>query len=57
MEYEIDDCEALFDSSNNPSLVHQPKPVRSRQSRLSSWNRAKPCQKAVVIPEEEDQLA
>jgi hypothetical protein len=55
MEYEIDDCDALFDKSTNPSLARRSHPVRSRHSRLSSWNR-KPCQKAVRIPEEEDQL-
>jgi hypothetical protein len=54
MEYEIDDCDALFDQSTNPSLARRPR-TRSRHSRLSSWN--KPCQKAVVIPEEEEQLA
>jgi hypothetical protein len=53
MEYEIDDCDALFDQSTNPSLVHRRR-TPSRHSRLSSWN--KPCQKAVVIPEEEEQL-
>jgi len=50
MEYEIDDCDMLFDPSTNPSLTH-------RHLRLSSWNPAKPCRKAVVIPEEEEQLA
>ena len=54
MEYEIDDCDALFDPSTNPSLARRPRNP-SRHSRLSSWN--KPCRKAVVIPEEEDQLA
>jgi hypothetical protein len=57
MEYEIDDCDGLFDPSTNPSLARRPLPARSRHSRLSSWNRAKPCQKAVVIPEEEEQLS
>jgi hypothetical protein len=57
MEYEIDDCDALFDASTNPSLARRPRPVPSRDSRLSSWNRGKPCQKAVAIPEEEEQLA
>ena len=57
MEFEIDDCEVLFDPSTNPSLARRAKPMHGRQSRLSSWNRAKPCQKAVVIPEEEEQLA
>jgi hypothetical protein len=57
MEYEIDDCDVLFDPSTNPSLVHRPRPARGRPTRLSSWNRAKPCQKGVVIPEEEEQLS
>ena len=57
MEYEIDDLEGLFDASTNPSLVHRRHPVPSRQSRLASWSRSKPCQKAVVIPEEEEQLS
>jgi len=56
MEFEIDDCEVLFDPSTNPSLVHNPRAARSRHSRLASWN-PKPCQKAVAIPEEEEQLA
>lgn len=57
MEYEIEDCEVLFDPSTNPSLAHRARSVRSRHSRLSSWNRGKPCQKAVLIPEEEEQPA
>ena len=57
MEYEIEDCEVLFDPSTNPSLAHRPRATRSRHARLFSWNRAKPCQKAVVIPEEEEQLS
>jgi hypothetical protein len=56
MEYEIGDCDALFDKSTNPSLVHRRR-TPSRHSRLSSWNRTMPCQKAVVIPEEEEQLS
>jgi hypothetical protein len=54
MEFEIDDCDALFDHSTNPSLA-RPRSVRSRHARLASWNR-KPCRKAVTIPEEEEQL-
>ena len=57
MEYEIEDCEVLFDPSTNPSLAHRPKQAPSRHARLASWSRAKPCQKAVVIPEEEERLA
>ncbi|HSQ95380.1 MAG TPA: hypothetical protein VLM18_04665 [Croceibacterium sp.] len=56
MEYEIDDCDVLFDPSTNPSLTHRRRPP-SRHSWLSSWNPVKPCRKAVVIPEEEEQLA
>ena len=54
MEYEIEDCDALFDQSTNPSLAHR-RHATSRHSRLSSWNKGR--QKAVVIPEEEEQLA
>ena len=54
MEYEIEDCDALFDPSTNPSLVHRPR-ARSRHAQLSSWKRT--GQKAVAIPEEEEQLA
>jgi hypothetical protein len=54
MEYEIDECDALFDNSTNPSLARRPR-APSRHSRLSSWNKL--AQKAVVIPEEENQLA
>jgi hypothetical protein len=57
MEYEIDDCDGLFDASTNPSLIHRPKAARGRKPRLYSWNRAKPCQTGVLIPEEEGQLA
>ena len=56
MEYEIDDCDALFDQSTNPSLAPR-RHAPSRHSRLSSWNRTRPCRKAVVIPEEEEQPA
>jgi len=56
MEFEIDDCDALFDKSTNPSLVHRRRSTVDRKPRLHSWNR-KPCQKAVVIPEEDEQLA
>ena len=56
MEFEIEDCDGLFDPSTNPSLAHNARAARSRHSRLASWNR-KPCQKAVAIPEEEEQLA
>jgi hypothetical protein len=52
MEYEIDDCDILFDASTNPSLVHR---RRVTISRLLGARRAKPCQKGVLIPEEEEQ--
>jgi hypothetical protein len=52
MEYEIDDCDILFDASTNPSLVHR---RRVTISRLMGARRAKPCQKGVLIPEEEEQ--
>ncbi len=57
MEYEIDDCDALFDESTNPSLIHRRGNAPPRHSRLAIWTSARPCQKAVVIPEEEDQPA
>jgi hypothetical protein len=57
MEYEIDDCDALFDPSTNPSLVYRPKAAAGRKPRLYSWNRARPCQMAVLIPEEEERPA
>jgi hypothetical protein len=56
MEYEIDDCDSLFDASTNPSLDHRRRATADRKPRLHSWSR-KPCQKGVTIPEEEDQLA
>ena len=49
MEFEIDDCDALFDASTNPSLVHR----AARKPGLTLWSR----QRAVVIPEEEEQPA
>jgi hypothetical protein len=56
MEYEIEDDSVLFDPSTNPSLAHRRRPVRSRHGTLASWSRRNSGQKAVVIPEEEDQL-
>jgi hypothetical protein len=53
MEYEIDDCDMLFDASTNPSLIRR---RRATISRLLGANRAKRCQKGVLIPEEEEQL-
>ena len=57
MEYEIDDCDALFDSSTNPSLIHRPKAATGRKPKLYSWTRVEISRKAVSIPEEEEQLA
>ena len=57
MEYEIDDCDALFDPSTNPSLIHRPKAAAGRKPRLYSWARVEISRKAVSIPEEEEQLA
>ena len=57
MEYEIDDCDALFDSSTNPSLIHRPKAAAGRKPKLYSWTRVEISRKAVSIPEEEEQLA
>lgn len=57
MEFEIEDDSVLFDGSTNPSLAHRRRPARSGHGKLASWSRAKRCQKAVVIPEEEDQFA
>ena len=57
MEYEIEDETVLFDASTNPSLARRKRSALSRPSRLASWTRVKPVQTAVVIPEEEQQLA
>ena len=57
MEYEIDDCEALFDKSTNPSLTHRPKAAPARKPRLYSWARVEVRRKALLIPEEEEQSA
>ena len=57
MEFEIEDDSVLFDRSTNPSLAHRRRPAPSGHGKLASWSRAKRCQKAVVIPEEEDQFA
>ena len=54
MEYEIDDIDVLFDASTNPSLIHRRS---STLSRATGPRRTKPCQKAVLIPDEEEQLA
>jgi hypothetical protein len=51
MEHEIDDCDLLFDSSTNPSLLRRPKPSAARPG-LSRWARARASRKAVAIPEE-----
>jgi hypothetical protein len=51
MEFEIDDCDVLFDVSTNPSLFHRRRPAASR---LAKARQAKPCQKGVLIPEEEE---
>jgi hypothetical protein len=56
MEYEIDDCDALFDQSTNPSLIRRRRATTDRNVRLHSWSR-KPLQRAVAIPDEEEQLA
>jgi hypothetical protein len=56
MEFEIEEDALLLDPSTNPSLVRRRRSTADRKARLHSWNR-KPCQKAVIIPEEEEQLA
>jgi hypothetical protein len=53
MEYEIDDCDLLFDSSTNPSLLRRSKPA-AEKPRLPRWVRAGTSRKAVAIPEEGD---
>lgn len=53
MEYEIDEIGVLLDPSTNPSIIRR----RAAASRLHRPVPAKPCQKAVVIPEEEEQLS
>jgi hypothetical protein len=52
MEYEIDDCDALFDPSTNPSLTHRHSEASRRMPRLYSWTSVKLRRKAVLIPEE-----
>ncbi len=53
MEFEIEE-DLLLDPSTNPSLVHRPRPGACRRP---GARRTKEYQKAVLIPEEEDQLA
>ncbi|MXP42777.1 hypothetical protein GRI75_14115 [Altererythrobacter soli] len=61
MEYEIEDEDRLFDPSTNPSLAH--RHLRSPQSRpartvgYADSREARRVQKAVLIPEEEQQPA
>ena len=61
MEYEIEDEGRLFDRSNNPSLEHHhPKSARRKPARTAGQNdslEARTAQKAILIPEEEEQPA
>lgn len=57
MEYEIEDDEALFDESTNPSLDHGARREREREKRPASRPNSaadkRRGQEAVHIPEEE----
>ncbi len=58
MEYEIEDDEALFDESTNPSLDHGTRTGRTDRKRASRPNAApdkRKEQKGVHIPEEEQE--
>jgi hypothetical protein len=61
MEYEIADEDRLFDPSTNPSLEHRhPKSARRKPARTVGQNdslEARKAQKAVLIPDEEEQPA
>jgi hypothetical protein len=60
MEYEISDEDRLFDDSTNPSLKHDhAQAIRNQSGARPQGDPAdkRKMQKAVVIPEEEDQLA
>lgn len=54
MEYEINEEEALFDDSTNPSLEHRPEPAKKPpvSPPNAAPDKAK-AQKGVHIPEEE----
>ena len=61
MEYEIEDDEALFDESTNPSLEHGTRREKEKEkekrpaSRPNSAADKRKEQKAVHIPEEEQE--
>lgn len=55
MEYEIADEGRLFDPSTNPSLARSWRPGAAKATHLRSWAGAKKAQKAVLIPEEDEQ--
>jgi hypothetical protein len=54
MEFEIEDCDGLFDASTNPSLLRLALPAAHR---LHGSTRRKALQKALAIPEEEERLS
>jgi hypothetical protein len=54
MEYEIEDVDVLFDASTNPSLIRR---WSLRVKRPFGSARPRALQKAVAIPEEEEQPA
>ena len=62
MEYEIPDEgeDALFDDSTNPSLKHEDQQAIRNQSSVRPEDypaEKRKLQKAVLIPEEDEQLA
>ena len=56
MEYEIDDCDALFDPSTNPSLLLGYRVTR-RTTRIQHSRAAPRRRRGLAIPEEEGQQA
>lgn len=58
MEYEIEDESRLFDDSTNPSLKHEDRRARRKQSSVSPQDypeETRRMQKALLIPEEDEQ--
>ena len=59
MEYEIEE-DLLLDRSTNPSLLHQRRRNRAKPRSTFTWSHSREAtkgQKALVIPEEEEQLS
>ena len=56
MEYEIDDEDALFDDSTNPSLQRHAPELEAARPQADPEDKRN-LQRAELIPEEEHQLA